>query len=294
MSRSAIRRAAVLPALLAAALATAPQAVAHGTPAHSGTVRASAAQLDAADAAVREADVAGTAWYTDQARDTLVVMVDGTVSAADRARVQRAAETQAPADAVEVRRVPGQLAERIAGGDPITSPEGLRCTVGFNVRNSSGATFALTAGHCTSAATTWSIGPVVSSSFPGNDYGLIRYTDPSQAEGGVRGPGGSLIDIVDAADPSVGQEVCAAGNVTGIHCGEVIALNATVNTGQGTVSGLIQTSLCSEPGDSGGPLYSGHTAIGIISGGSGDCSSGGQTFYQPVTEPLQAYGVDVF
>jgi hypothetical protein len=28
-------------------------------------------------------------------------------------------------------------------------------------------------------------------------------------------------------------------------------------------------------------------------GGSGDCTSGGQTFFQPVTEPLAAYGVSV-
>ncbi|MFI8404604.1 serine protease, partial [Streptomyces sp. NPDC085463] len=30
------------------------------------------------------------------------------------------------------------------------------------------------------------------------------------------------------------------------------------------------------------------------SGGSGNCSSGGTTFFQPVTEALSAYGVSVF
>ncbi|HWJ54526.1 MAG TPA: trypsin-like serine protease, partial [Propionibacteriaceae bacterium] len=62
----------------------------------------------------------------------------------------------------------------------------------------------------------------------------------------------------------------------------------------GTVSGLIQTTVCAEPGDSGGPLYDGTKALGITSGGSGDCRSGGTTFYQPVPEAANAYGVTVY
>ncbi|GLZ08695.1 hypothetical protein Acsp03_61610 [Actinomadura sp. NBRC 104412] len=60
------------------------------------------------------------------------------------------------------------------------------------------------------------------------------------------------------------------------------------------VSGLIQTTVCAEPGDSGGSLFAGSTALGLTSGGSGNCSSGGVTFFQPVTEALDAYGVDVY
>ena len=60
------------------------------------------------------------------------------------------------------------------------------------------------------------------------------------------------------------------------------------------VYGLIQTTVCAEPGDSGGPLYGGTVAYGLTSGGSGNCSSGGTTFFQPVTEALSAYGVSVF
>jgi streptogrisin B len=57
---------------------------------------------------------------------------------------------------------------------------------------------------------------------------------------------------------------------------------------------LIQTNVCAEPGDSGGPLYDGTKAIGLTSGGSGDCTTGGTTFFQPVTEALSAYGVSLF
>ena len=57
---------------------------------------------------------------------------------------------------------------------------------------------------------------------------------------------------------------------------------------------MIQTNVCAEPGDSGGPLYDGTKALGITSGGSGDCRSGGTTFYQPVPEAASNYGVTVY
>jgi streptogrisin C len=49
--------------------------------------------------------------------------------------------------------------------------------------------------------------------------------------------------------------------------------------------------VCAEPGDSGGSLLSGNQAQGVTSGGSGNCSSGGITYYQPVNEILQTYGL---
>jgi streptogrisin B len=61
-----------------------------------------------------------------------------------------------------------------------------------------------------------------------------------------------------------------------------------------SLSGLIQTNVCAEPGDSGGPLYDGTRALGLTSGGSGDCTSGGTTFFQPVREAANAYGVSVY
>jgi streptogrisin C len=54
-----------------------------------------------------------------------------------------------------------------------------------------------------------------------------------------------------------------------------------------TVTGLIQTDVCAEPGDSGGSLLAADQAQGTVSGGSGDCTAGGQTFFQPINEVLQ-------
>jgi streptogrisin D len=88
--------------------------------------------------------------------------------------------------------------------------------------------------------------------------------------------------------------VTRSGSTTQVHSGTVTGLDATVNYGNGDiVDGLIQTDVCAEPGDSGGSLFSGSTAIGLTSGGSGDCASGGETFFQPVTEALSAFGAQI-
>ena len=67
-----------------------------------------------------------------------------------------------------------------------------------------------------------------------------------------------------------------------------------MNYAEGRVTGLIRTTVCAEPGDSGGSLFSGTTAYGLTSGGSGNCRTGGVTYFQPVTEALSVYGVSVY
>ncbi|KUJ67286.1 streptogrisin [Streptomyces albus subsp. albus] len=255
----------------------------------------SAAEAKAASSAVLKADVGGTAWYTDQKTNTLVVTADSTVSQAEIAKIKKVAGSNA--DAIRIKRTPGKLSKLISGGDAIYTSS-WRCSLGFNVRNSSGTNYFVTAGHCTDGAGTWYsnsgrttvIGPTAGSSFPTNDYGLVRYSGSVSPSGTV----GSQ-DITRAANPTVGQSVTRRGSTTGIHGGTVTGLNATVNYGGGDiVYGMIQTNVCAEPGDSGGPLYSGSTALGLTSGGSGNCSSGGTTFFQPVVEALNAYGVNVY
>ncbi|MBT2493859.1 S1 family peptidase [Streptomyces sp. ISL-96] len=259
---------------------------------------ATAAQLAEAGDAVLGADVAGTAWYTDKASGKLVVTADSTVSAAEIAKIKKAAGERA--GALQVKRTPGTFSELIAGGQAIYSGTG-RCSLGFNVR--SGTTYyALTAGHCTNNTSTWYtnsakttvLGSTAGSSFPTNDYGIIRHSN-SAADGRVYLYNGSYRDITAAGNASVGQAVQRSGSTTGLRGGTVTGLNATVNYGSGNVVyGLIQTNVCAEPGDSGGAMFAGSTALGLTSGGSGNCSSGGTTFFQPVTEALSAYGVNVF
>ncbi|MFD4694916.1 S1 family peptidase [Streptomyces sp. NBC_00683] len=280
---------AVSAGLVAVAALAVPAANANST----GTY--SANQLTAAQDAVLGADIAGTAWNIDPATKRLVVTVDSTVSQAEINRIKESAG--ANAGALDIERTPGTFSKLISGGDAIYATS-WRCSLGFNVRSGSTYYF-LTAGHCTDGAGTWwsnsghttVLGTTSGSSFPTNDYGIVRYTNTSVTKSGTVGSQ----DITSAANATVGMSVTRRGSTTGIHSGSVTGLNATVNYGGGDiVYGMIRTNVCAEPGDSGGPLYSGTRAIGLTSGGSGNCSSGGTTFFQPVTEALSAYGVSVF
>ncbi len=255
------------------------------------------AQLRQATAALdRTARVPGTAWMVDPVSNQVVVSVDSTVTGAKLARVQAAVAKLG--GAVRTERIAGTLSTRITGGDAIYGGP-YRCSLGFNVSRG-GTAYLLTAGHCTNAADTWYgsgnrlIGPRVGSSFPGNDYGIVQYT-----AGGWDRPGAVNLypgqrDIANAGDPYVGQGVERSGSTTGRRTGTVTGLNATVNYQEGTVTGMIATNVCAEGGDSGGSLYAGNTALGLTSGGSGNCSTGGRTFFQPVTEALNAYGVSIY
>ncbi|MDQ0912630.1 streptogrisin B [Streptomyces canus] len=270
----------------------------------SGTGAAAAPEADAASAsaslsgaasAVESLGIAGTTWTVDERTGKLRVLADSAVADADLARIRRAAGRFAGAATLE--RLEGRLRTLLSGGDGIHAA-GWRCSAGVNVRSGSTYYF-VTAGHCTDAMPTWytssanttTIGPTTGTSFPGDDFGVVRYSNPAVPHPGTIG----TVDVTGTATAYVGQSVCRRGATTGVHCGRVTALNATVNYGDGTVvTGLIQTNICAEPGDSGGPLYAGDKVVGILSGGSGDCATGGTTYYQPIQEVLNAYGMSVY
>jgi streptogrisin D len=236
----------------------------------------------------------GTAWALDPVTDQMVAEADSTVSASQLAALQGAVARSG--DAARVERLSGPLSLAISGGDAIYGSS-YRCSLGFNVR--SGSTyFFLTAGHCTNLAAEWfansshttKLGNRTGTSFPTNDYGIVQYTNTSISKPGMVG----TQDITSAGNAFVGESVKRRGSTTGVHSGTVTALNVTVHYAQGTVYQMIQTTVCAEAGDSGGPLYAGTVALGLTSGGSGNCSTGGTTFFQPVTEALSQYGVSVY
>ena len=285
-SRNRLLAAAVGLGLAASAAAT--PAVA--APPESGArAKALAAAYAAVDSAVNRSALSGIAWYTDEATGKVVVTADSTVPASALSRLTET--VGADADAITIKRAKGEFKPFLGAGDAIYG-SGFRCSVGFNVR-SRGTHYFLTAGHCaeevgawyTNSGRTTRIGPTVKSSFPGNDYALVRYDNTSLTHQGGYSVG----------DARVGQRVTRDGSSTGVHSGRVEALDVSVRyRGSGTVRGMIQTDICAESGDSGGPLYAGSTALGITSGGSGDCESGGTTFFQPVREALNAYDVNIY
>lgn len=261
-------------------------------------VQFGAGDLQAAlDRLNRDALIPGTAWSVDPATNQVVVSTDETVTGSSLSRLTQV--TDALGERVRVEAATGVLSQYAAGGDAIYG--GIyRCSLGFNVKKGNAYGF-LTAGHCTNISSTWfsnqaktvKLGNTAGSSFPTNDYGIVRYTTTGVPPGNVNLYPGTQ-EISTAADAFVGERVRRSGSTTGVTSGKVQALNATVNYAEGTVFGMIKTNVCAEGGDSGGPLFDNTIALGLTSGGNGNCSSGGTTYFQPVTEVLAKYKVSVY
>lgn len=307
VSRTPIRSA--LTALLAAGAALAFAAPANAAPQVDAAPTFSASALDGVKASFdKNFKTAGVpdsvaGWYVDQATNRVVIEIVGNDAAGIAfAQKHASAEVQIVTGAAQ----PTQM-WNIIGGQAITR-SGSRCSAGFNARNSAGTRYVLTAGHCTELGGTWSgtggtIGPVSGTSFPTNDYGRITVSSSAAASTPLvdRYTSGSDVTVTGAGNAGVNTNVCRSGSTTGWRCGRVTATNQTVNYGGGDiVSGLTRTTACAQPGDSGGPYVSNPgtgtrvTAYGLLSGGSGNCTTGGTTFYQPINEVLSAYGLSLY
>ncbi|MFI5485852.1 S1 family peptidase [Micromonospora echinaurantiaca] len=226
-------------------------------------------------------------WYVDVTTNTVVVLARDTGAAAafvrasrvDAAAVRVVATTEAPRTYYDVR-----------GGDAYYM--GGRCSVGFSVTGGF-----VTAGHCGTVGTATqgynqvSQGTFRGSSFPGNDYAWVQTNSNWTPQPWVNNYSGGNVTVAGSTEAAVGAAICRSGSTTGWRCGSIQAKNQTVNYAEGSVSGLTRTNACAEPGDSGGSWLSGQQAQGVTSGGSGNCTSGGTTYFQPVNEILSAYGL---
>jgi hypothetical protein len=218
--------------------------------------------------------------------------LDGPVGERRRPGVRR----QQRAVAATGAGAPGAPATPLVGGTAITTT-GTRCSDGFSARHDT-TTYLLTAGHCTAEGATWNgpdrrrIGSVVRTDYPGADYGIVQVTDTVAWRGSGQVRGGPT--VTGATPAAVGSQVCRSGSTSGYHCGLVQATDVTVNYGGSTViTGLTQTAVCADPGDSGGPFVTPDSAQaqGTLSGGSGDCVLGGTTYFQPLGPVLHAMGL---
>jgi streptogrisin D len=291
---SARRTAAILAVAGLAATTALLSSQATAAPVQPSTLSASAISATL----TRDASIPGTAWNT-QPDGRIIVSYDDTVTGSKLSALTGV--TKQFGSRITLEKIPGKFTKYLSGGDAIYGGQ-YRCSLGFNVRSGSTYYF-LTAGHCGNIASSWYsnsakttlVGTVTGSSFPGNDYAIVKYpASYTNHPGNVNLYNGSYQDITTAGNASVGQAVKRSGSTTGLRSGSVTGINATVNYAEGSVSGLIRTNVCAEGGDSGGALFAGSTALGLTSGGSGNCSSGGTTFFQPVTEVLSRYGVSVY
>jgi streptogrisin C len=183
----------------------------------------------------------------------------------------------------------------IRGGDAYYIGQ-YRCSVGFAARRGTQMGFT-TAGHCGSNGQTTlghnraAQGTFQISSFPGNDYAWVSTNADWTGPGVVNGYSAGILPVRGAAVTQPGGSVCRSGSTTQWRCGTVSALNTTVNYPEGSVSGLTRTTVCAEGGDSGGSFISGDQAQGMTSGGSGNCSVGGTTYFQPIGEIISVGGL---
>jgi hypothetical protein len=248
---------------------------------------AAKARLDTIEA---PADVA--AWRVDPRRGGLVVTV---TKGGDVQDFLAAARTLAPVVVEEVSSAPTTFSAGTVGGDPYYINGNTRCSIGFSVHGGF-----VSAGHCGgvgSSVVGWDgswMGTFAGSSFPGNDYSFIR-TGGGWWNAPVVLGWGTVPDrlVRGSAEAPVGSSICRSGSTTHWHCGTVLAKNETVNYAQGAVYQMTKTSVCAQPGDSGGSFITGEQAQGVTSGGWGNCSTGGETWFQPVNEILGVYGLSL-
>src|SRR4051812_20301572 len=258
-------------------------------------VKRSEQTLDAAKTkldAVR-ADAAGlTGWYVDVTTNKLVVVAKPGRTAAAKSLAREAGVKSDAVTVLTSSASPKPLAGTdLHGADPyfISLAEGTaRCSIGFAVQGGF-----VTAGHCGSAGDQTfdqnqvAMGSVKASIFPGdNDEGFVQVTNGDTLQPFVNDFEGNLLPVAGSTEAPVGAAICRSGSTSGTHCGTIEAKNQTVVYPEGAVTGLTRTNACAESGDSGGPWLAGDQAQGVTSGGSGDCTTGGETFFQPVNEIL--------
>ncbi|WP_432156996.1 trypsin-like serine protease [Streptomyces sp. bgisy153] len=250
-------------------------------------------KLDATAARTRSIALDAPVWYVDVRANRVVVQ--GVSRAAGDAFVEAAGVDAARVTVQVVKDRPRTLAD-VVGGDPYYIDDSARCSVGFSVTKEEQQGFA-TAGHCgdpgakTAGADRTDQGTFQASVFPGKDMAWVAVNSDWTATPRIRGEADALVDVSGSVQAVVGASVCRSGSTTGWHCGTIQEENVTVRYSEGTVDGLTRTTVCAEPGDSGGPYASGAQAQGTTSGGSGDCASGGTTFFQPVNPVLKEFGL---
>ncbi|MET7292937.1 alpha-lytic protease prodomain-containing protein [Streptomyces griseoloalbus] len=248
-------------------------------------------KLDAAATRVSTLDT--PVWYVDVPKNR--IMVQATSQAAGSAFVE-AAGLEGEDVGIRMTTERPRLLRDITGGDAFYINDSARCSVGFSVTRGEQAGFA-TAGHCgRPGATTTGYdrtaqGSFLASVFPGKDMAWVATNDQWTPTPDVKAQNGQEVQVTGSAQALVGASVCRSGSTSGWHCGTIEQHDTSVSYAEGRVDGLTRTTVCAEPGDSGGPFVAGAQAQGVTSGGSGDCAGGGTTFFQPVNPILRDLGL---
>ncbi|MFB9677472.1 S1 family peptidase [Streptosporangium vulgare] len=241
----------------------------------------------------------GSVRFIDVKSNQVVVLTKEPLAAEDK--IEASGVSAGAVRAVQSHETPQLLGdvvngEDLAGGDAYYIGVRSRCSVGFSVTKGVKEGF-VSAGHCGTAGDTTSgfnrapQGVFQASTFPNNDFSWVEVNSNWTPQPWVGNGAGEVVKVSGSRAAIVGASVCRSGSTTGWHCGTVQQLHTSVAYNQGNVFELTRTNVCAEPGDSGGSFISIDQAQGVTSGGSGDCNSGGVTYFQPIDPILTTYGL---
>jgi streptogrisin D len=264
----------------------------------------------------------GSAIAVTALRDSLIMLApQGSAAYVDQAAGQVLLRLAGPAPAAlvaAVARHPGRVRTQISvavepamalyGGHGMTPESGsVNCTTGFNAVYGA-SNYVITAGHCLKSSRYWDrmneyLGERASWVFgPEGDYGLLLVKGVHMSPfGRINLPGGPR-DVAGTIEPYWGQYMCFMGNVSKLRCGAITAFDVTVPYDDVTfpVQGLIETTICVQGGDSGGPLFAppeaagGLLGAGILSGHTRPkpCSDPEyRSYFQPLQPILSMYSL---
>ncbi|WP_371783404.1 S1 family peptidase [Streptosporangium subroseum] len=238
----------------------------------------------------------GSVRYIDVKNNKIVVL---SAAPAETAEIIKTVGVDTAAVSVVPSVEQPRLFYDLRGGDAYYIGTTSRCSIGFSVTRGTQNGF-VSAGHCGKAGTATTgfnrvaQGVFRGSAFPISDMAWVlvnrSWTPRALVTNGGVGRDGA-VPVAGSRAAIEGASVCRSGSTTDWHCGTILQRDASVTYTQGNVFELTRTNVCAEPGDSGGSFISIDQAQGVTSGGSGDCNSGGTTYFQPVNEILATYGL---
>ncbi|TDP98055.1 S1 family peptidase [Labedaea rhizosphaerae] len=183
----------------------------------------------------------------------------------------------------------------LGGGSHLYSVAGTRgCTAGFAALGSSGSWYLIANQGCGSTGTTVysGNGVLVGTITAGQTTsGAAVVLVTNHTDWTLVGWVGGGVTLTGSTQAPVGASVCLIGTATGYHCGTIQARNVTVSFPTGVLTGLTRTNVCVEPGDTAVSFVSGSQAQGVLVGGSGNCTSGGTSFFAPLNPIFAQYGL---
>ncbi|WP_326692244.1 MULTISPECIES: S1 family peptidase [unclassified Streptomyces] len=246
----------------------------------------------------------GVTWYTDVRANVVTVKV--AKSTMHKGKTQEFIDAvRALGPVVKIRSTDKPVATNsgMDNGHKIEGTNDRSCSIGWWVKDKSGADLIMTAGHCTEGDhALWRynglhFGGTTNTNSEPMDWGTIHVDDiaaPRPTTGVTLYHDDKKAKISGFGKAPVGTEICKSGYKSKQTCGPILAHDISVTYTDGAVrTGMSSAALHSDSGDSGGSVYQmdpekkdTHViAQGVLSG-SGGSGKDETMYYQPIESAL--------